>query len=85
MIKIPDIAFEPLILELMTNNPAIAACAVIEISNGTILFQTDNWEIGNDIKSVFKAWKAGADSIKIQDVNYVTIQVTQESLISSKV
>ncbi len=70
--------------ELMNANNTITAISYIS-PDGTIIFQTSNWDISSDIISVLNAWRQTASSVVVQGIKYSTLQCTPERLVSTNI
>ncbi len=69
---------------LIQSNPQITAVAVCD-ENGTVTYQTENWDISSESKKVIEAWRGKSTFIMLQGVKYSTLQCTDERLISTNI
>ncbi len=69
---------------LIQANPQITAVAVCE-ANGTVTYQTENWDVSGESKKVVDAWRGKSTFIMLQGVKYSMLQCTDERLISTNI
>jgi len=77
------LSLNQVINELINEDPNVGAIAVLKL-DGTLLFQTDNWDISADIQNIINASKGGS-SIIIQGVKYMIVENTPERIIGTNV
>jgi len=83
--------YENLIFDLLDSEPSIFGCALID-SSGKILFQTENWDISQDLdqlKSVIaesqKPDGKNPGTISIMKLSYMIIEFIPERIIATNV
>ena len=78
-------SYDDLINNIITQDPTITAIAIE--NNGSIIYQTANWDLSADISSVIGIWNSiqGGGSINIQGVKYICLEVIPERLIATNV
>ncbi|MHA1341971.1 MAG: profilin family protein [Promethearchaeota archaeon] len=69
--------------ELLNEEPNVGAVAVIK-SDGSIIFQTENWDLSSDVQSVLNAPKGGT-SINLLGIKYMIVENTPERIIGTNV
>ena len=69
---------------LIQTNPQITAVAICE-PDGTVTYQTENWDISSEAKKVIEAWRGKSTFIMLQGVKYSMLQCTEERLISTNI
>lgn len=75
--------YETVVNELINNYPDALAVAVIDES-GNIAYQTDNWDISEDLSRLLSSWRGGsAQFVKVQGVKYSILQCVQERLVAT--
>ena len=67
--------------QLYANNPKIQAFAVVK--DGTIIWQTENWDIVEDSKGIIKAIKGEKSKISIGGVKYNRVSTSDDSYIAT--
>ncbi len=67
--------------QLYENNPKIQAFAVIK--DNEIVWQTENWNLLEDVTTLLDAPKSATGRLTIGDVKYKRITSTQDSYIAS--
>ncbi|MFX1295457.1 MAG: hypothetical protein ACFFD2_11495 [Promethearchaeota archaeon] len=72
------------ITNLLQMDPNIIAVTVID-ANGTIIMQTENWDLSADIPGIFKIWQGGGGSLNIQGIKYITLEAIPERLVGTSV
>jgi len=73
------------VYNLMQKDPSIIAAAIVQ-GRDTILYSTDNWEIGADVSRVISSWNSlTAQFIMISGVKYSILQCTSERLVASSI
>ncbi len=73
------------VYNLMQKDPSIIAAAIVQ-GRDTILYSTDNWEIGADVSRVISSWNSlTAQFIMISGVKYSVLQCTSERLVATSI
>jgi len=73
------------VYNLMQKDPSIIAAAIVQ-GRDTILYSTDNWEIGADVSRVISSWNSlTAQFIMISGVKYSILQCTSERLVATSI
>ena len=73
------------VYNLMQKDPSIIAAAIVQ-GRDTILYSTDNWEIGADVSRVISSWDSlTAQFIMISGVKYSILQCTSERLVATSI
>lgn len=67
--------------QLYENNPKIQAFAVI--TEADVLWQTDNWNVVEDVKSIIKAHKSAASKLTVAGVKYKRLSSSEDTYIAS--
>ena len=67
--------------QLYENNPKIQAFAVTK--ENEIIWQTENWNLTEDVKTLLDAPKSAADKITVNGVKYKRITSSQDTYIAS--
>lgn len=67
--------------QLYENNPKIQAFAVI--TDEVVLWQTDNWNLVDEIGSITKAHKSAASKLTVAGVKYKRITSSEDDYIAS--
>jgi len=65
----------------LETNIKIASVAVVSDS-GTIIFQTDNWDLSNQTNNILNAIK-GANSFVFNNIKFSVVESTPEGIIST--
>ncbi len=76
--------FSQIAAELMQNNPQVTALAVAR-NDGTVIWQTSNWNIVADVPQVLQAQRSKANSISVQGIKYSTVSATPDRLVTTNV
>ncbi|MHA1380316.1 MAG: hypothetical protein ACTSRG_18275 [Candidatus Helarchaeota archaeon] len=78
-------SYDELINNIMTENPSITAIAIE--SNGSIIYQTANWDLSADISTVVRIWSGGqgGGALNIQGIKYICLDISPERLIATNV
>ena len=71
--------------DLWNRNEHISAISIINISNNSILYQTDNWDISPDLQRIQSAWDDHGAGIEVQGIHYSILQSTPERLVCTNV
>jgi hypothetical protein len=80
-----DIAtIDYVIRDLMNTNNTITAVTLLSLE-GTVVYQTSNWDISPDIIQVLNAWRQQSPSVVVQGIKYSTLQCTPERLVSTNI
>lgn len=69
---------------LIQTNPQITAVAVCE-ENGAVIYQTENWDISAESRTVLQSWRGKSTFIMLQGVKYSILQCEDERLISTNI
>jgi len=69
---------------VMQLDPNIVAVTVID-ANGTIIMQTENWNLVNDIPGIMATWSQGGGSLSIQGISYIALEVIPERIVGTNV
>jgi hypothetical protein len=67
--------------QLYENNPKIQAFAVIK--DGAVVWQTENWDLVDDVKSILKAQESASSKITVAGVKYKRVTSSEDSYIAS--
>jgi hypothetical protein len=67
--------------QLYTNNPKIQAFAVAK--EGSIVWQTENWDLVEDAKGIMKAIKDEKSKVSVGGVKYKRVSSTEDSYIAT--
>ncbi len=67
--------------QLYENNPKIQAFAVAK--DGGIVWQTNNWDLLEDIKSILEAPKKASGTVSVAGVKYKRVRSSQDFYIGS--
>jgi hypothetical protein len=67
--------------QLYENNPKLQAFAVAK--DGGIVWQTNNWDLLDDIKSILEAPKNASGSVTVSGVKYKRVRSAQDFYIGS--
>jgi hypothetical protein len=67
--------------QLYENNPKIQAFAVAK--DGEIIWQTDNWDLLDDIESIVEAPKKASGNVSVSGVKYKRVRSSQDFYIGS--
>jgi hypothetical protein len=67
--------------QLYENNPKIQAFAIIK--GGDVVWQTSNWNLVEDTKTIIDAAMKGLDKISVGGITYKCMTSNQDSLIGS--
>ncbi len=67
--------------QLYENNPKLQAFAVLKGSE--VVWQTENWNLVEDVQSILKAQKTGSSKVSASGVKYKTIESDEDSLIAT--
>lgn len=73
-----------IIQDLMNNNNTITAATVVA-PEGTVIYQTSNWDISSDIIGLLNSWRQEGSSVVVQGIKYSTLQCTPERLVSTNI
>lgn len=78
-------SFDELITNIMSQNPSITAIAIE--SNGSILYQTQNWDLSSDVSTLIDLWQScqGGGSIIVQGIKYLCLDISPERLIATNI
>ena len=66
---------------LYSNNSKLQAFAVVE--NSKIVWQTDNWNLVDDVEHIMDVCTNAKKSLKVAEVAYTTIRASEDSYIAS--
>ena len=79
------LSYDEIINSIMTENPSITAIAIE--SNGTLTYQTANWDLSADISTVIRIWSGGqgGGSLNIMGIKYICLDISPERLIATNV
>jgi hypothetical protein len=69
---------------IMQLDPNVVAVTVIDL-NGSIIMQTENWNLVNDIPGIMSIWSQGGGSLSIQGISYIALEVIPERIIGTNV
>jgi hypothetical protein len=69
---------------IMQLDPNIVAVTVMD-PNGSIIMQTENWNLANDIPGIMQIWNQGGGSLSIQGISYIALEVIPERIIGTNV
>lgn len=67
--------------QLYEHNPKIQAFTVV--NNGTIVWQTENWNLLEDIKSIIQAPETAADKVSANGVKYKRVKSAKDFYIGT--
>ncbi len=69
---------------MMQADPNITAVTAID-ANGTILMQTENWDLTPDLGAILGVWQGGGGSLAVQGIKYITLDASPERLVGTNV
>lgn len=75
---------EDVIYDLIDEEPNVGGAAVIA-NDGTLLFQTDNWDLTSDVQNILDTIKEGASSILLLGLKYMIVENTPERVIGTNI
>ena len=84
MWKILAVDYGSAITKLMEANNTVTAVTICD-GQGSVLFQTSNWDITSDIITLLSSWRQQQPSIVVQGIKYSTLQCTQERLVATNI
>lgn len=67
--------------QLYANNPKIQAFAVAK--DDTIVWQTENWDLVEDVKGIMKAIKGDKSKVSVGGVKYKQVSSSSESYLAT--
>ena len=67
--------------QLYSNNPKIQAFAVAK--DGAIIWQTDNWDLVEDVKGIMKAIKDAKSKVTVGGVKYNQVSSSEDSYLAT--
>ncbi|HUX98899.1 MAG TPA: hypothetical protein VMV49_05055 [Candidatus Deferrimicrobium sp.] len=76
---------ESIISQLWSINETISAITILSVSNNSIIYQSDNWDVSPDLQNILGAWNGQGASIEVQGIRYSTLQCTPERLVCTNV
>lgn len=71
-------------VEIQQNDPNITALTAINAS-GSIVMQTENWDLTPDLSGILSVWQGGGGSLSVQGIKYITLEATPERLVGTNV
>lgn len=75
--------YEAVVNELISAYPDALAVTVID-ETGSIAYQTDNWDISDDLGRLVSSWRSGSSQfVKVQGVKYSILQCVPERLVAT--
>ena len=72
------------ISNILQMDPNITAITAID-ANGTIVMQTENWDLSADIAGILGIWQGGGGSLNVQGIKYITLEAVPERLVGTNV
>ena len=72
------------IQQIMQMDPNITAISAVNAS-GSIMMQTENWDLSADLGGIMDLWRAGGGSLSIQGIKYIPLEVIPERLVGTNV
>ena len=72
------------ISNILQMDPNITAITAID-ANGTIVMQTENWDLSADISGILGIWQGGGGSLNVQGIKYITLEAIPERLVGTNV
>lgn len=75
---------ESLIDNLLEEEPNVGGAAVIS-NDGTILYQTENWDLTSDVQNILDTIKEPASSILLLGLKYMIVENTPERVIGTNI
>lgn len=74
-----------LVEELLDMNANIHGVALIKESDGSIIHQTENWDVGPDTKNVLAVWTDNPGSVSVLGIKYMVVENTPERIVGTNV
>ncbi|TFF89478.1 MAG: hypothetical protein EU549_00470 [Promethearchaeota archaeon] len=71
--------------ELFKDEPEIVAAAVFDRYTLDCLYQSDNWDIIDEIRKFMVNWHKFRDDIILQGIKYKSLQATNDKLIATNI
>ncbi|MHA1299849.1 MAG: hypothetical protein ACTSO9_10470 [Candidatus Helarchaeota archaeon] len=72
------------VARLMEANSTVTAVCICD-GQGSVIYQTSNWDITSDIITLLNSWRQQQPSIVVQGIKYSTLQCTQERLVATNI
>ncbi|MBD3228645.1 MAG: hypothetical protein GF329_10715 [Candidatus Lokiarchaeota archaeon] len=72
---------EQIVSSLQNEYPSIGAVTVYDWQKNQIYFQSEAWDISEDLGTILTAWQESKPSIMVQGIKYSTLQCTPERLV----
>lgn len=76
--------YESAVKRLLAANNTVTAVSIVD-GAGSVLYQTNNWDITSDIITILSSWRQQQPSIVVQGIKYSTLQCTQERLVATNI
>jgi hypothetical protein len=76
---------ESIIAQLWNINETVSAITIFTVSNNSIIYQSDNWDLSPDLQNILGTWNGQGASIEVQGIRYSTLQCTPERLVCTNV